>query len=346
MIQLHNGEKIAKAFEVKKSVHGKGVFYITNYGVYFESQKHGMVIKVGFEWLKSYNAVKKDTFQIVWSTQNSERFSYEIKIDSAEEVMTVYKDANKEYAKSMTEIQALKSKHNVSDSRKESLSQNSGEVQKMAELYLQMEAEKAAKRKEYLGKVIPRNAKKWNDCWYDEENKLYIVYNKFFTEQKEHHNTRTQLKWKEKYGDEAIIIPEMNWDKTRRIVESVHGYPALNIGTKNDQVQNWYILPTITNKMLTKELAKDRLHWEDKALDYTTESPRYYVDTLVNGQVTSLSFKEAEFEDQICGRNKFNHMDISAEMAEPALKIMKEYYTKQKECGYETITITEYAPPS
>lgn len=113
MIQLHNDEKIIKAFEVKKSVHGSGVFYITGFGVYFESRKYGIVVEVGFELLKTYNVIKKDIFQIVWCTQNNERFRYEIKVDSADEVMIVYKDANEKYAESMTEIQALKSKHIV-----------------------------------------------------------------------------------------------------------------------------------------------------------------------------------------------------------------------------------------
>ena len=110
MIQLHNDEKIVKAFEVKKSIHGKGVLYITNHGVYFESQKYGMIIEVGFEWLRSYNIIKKNVFQIVWSTQNNERFRYEVNVNSIE-VMTAYSDANKEYAESVTEIQALKLKH-------------------------------------------------------------------------------------------------------------------------------------------------------------------------------------------------------------------------------------------
>lgn len=89
------------------------MFYITNYGVYFESQNHGTVIKVGFEWLKSYNAVKRDTFQIVWNTQENDRFRYEVKVDSAEEIMTTYRNVNEKYAESMTEIQALKSKHRL-----------------------------------------------------------------------------------------------------------------------------------------------------------------------------------------------------------------------------------------
>ncbi len=114
-IQLHNDKKIAKSFEVKKSIHGKGVFYITNYGVYFESQKHGIVIEVNFERLKSYNAVKKDTFQIVWNTQNDDRFKYEVKVDSAEEIMTAYRNVNDRYAESMTEIQVLKLKHMITN---------------------------------------------------------------------------------------------------------------------------------------------------------------------------------------------------------------------------------------
>ena len=113
MMQMHADEKIIKAFEVKKSTHGGGVFYITNLGVYFESLRYGMVVETGFELLRSYNAVKKNVFQIVWSAQNNERFSYEIKVGSAEEVMTVCKDANTEYARSMTEIQVLKSEHTV-----------------------------------------------------------------------------------------------------------------------------------------------------------------------------------------------------------------------------------------
>lgn len=342
MIQLQNGEKIAKAFEVKKSVHGKGVFYITNYGVYFESQKHGMVVEVGFEWLKSYNAVKKDTFQIVWSTQDKDRFSYEVKVDSAEEVMTVYKDANKEYAETMTEIQAFKSRHSirhaVTDSN-ESLSQNSEEAQKMVESYLQMESEKATKRKEYLDKIIPRNVKRWNDCWYDEEEKVYIVYNKFFTEHKACHNTRTQLRLKEKYGDEVIIISEFGIDGNK-MVEVIHGYPAFNIGTKLN-LPNQYILPTITDKMLTEEMVKGRLNPEDKCLDYTTESPRYIVDGLIGNLKTSLSFKEADLENQICGQESLRPLEPDS-----ALMIIEEYYTRQKECGYETITIAEYAPLS
>lgn len=116
MIRLHHDEKIVGAFEVKKSSHGIGVFYITNLGICFESRKHGVVVEAGFEVLRSYNAVKKDVFRIVWDTLNNERFSYEIKVNSAEEVLTVYKDANGKYAASMTETQALRSKH-VSEPR-------------------------------------------------------------------------------------------------------------------------------------------------------------------------------------------------------------------------------------
>lgn len=113
MIQLRSDEKIAKAFEVTKSAHGSGVFYITDLGTYFESCRYGTVVEAGFDMLRSYNAVKGNVFQIVWDAQNNERFSYEIKVDSAEEVMAVCKDANAEYARSMTETQALRSERAV-----------------------------------------------------------------------------------------------------------------------------------------------------------------------------------------------------------------------------------------
>ena len=111
MIRLHRDEKIVGAFEVKKSPHGGGVFYITDFGACFESRRYGIVVEAGFERLRSYSAVRKDVFQIVWSSQNNERFSYEMEVDSAEEVMASYKDANSRYAWSMTEIQALRSGH-------------------------------------------------------------------------------------------------------------------------------------------------------------------------------------------------------------------------------------------
>ena len=110
MIHLHGDEKIAKAFEVRKSSHGSGVFYITNFGVYFESRVYGLVVEAGFESLRSYCAARKGVFQIVWSAQGGERFRYEIRVDSAEEVAAAYRDANKEHAESMTEIQALRAK--------------------------------------------------------------------------------------------------------------------------------------------------------------------------------------------------------------------------------------------
>ncbi|QLH09297.1 GRAM domain-containing protein [Candidatus Nitrosotenuis sp. DW1] len=115
MMQLYDDEKIIKTFEVKKSIHGKGILHITNYGVCFESQKYGIVIKVNFEQLKSYNAIKKNIFQIVWNEYNNNRFIYEVVVNSAKEIMTAYMDVNKEYADAMTEIQALKLKHIITD---------------------------------------------------------------------------------------------------------------------------------------------------------------------------------------------------------------------------------------
>lgn len=109
MIHLHHKEKISNIFEIKNRIHGKGIFYITNYGVYFESRKHGMIIMISFEQMKTYNVVKKNIFQIVWETESNDRFIYEISSNSVKEIMIAYQDSNNKYAKSMTEIQAFKS---------------------------------------------------------------------------------------------------------------------------------------------------------------------------------------------------------------------------------------------
>lgn len=44
MIALKQGEKVRTSVEVNKSKHGKGVFYVSNLGVSFETQKHGIII--------------------------------------------------------------------------------------------------------------------------------------------------------------------------------------------------------------------------------------------------------------------------------------------------------------
>ncbi len=107
MIPLSTNEKIARAFEVKASNHGRGVLYITSFGAAFESIKYGLVLDVSFEWLRSYTAPKNDIFELVWDTPSNERFRYAFKLDSAIHAVNAYAAANKQYAKSVSEIEFL-----------------------------------------------------------------------------------------------------------------------------------------------------------------------------------------------------------------------------------------------
>ena len=110
MIPLGHDEKIVKAFEVKSSNHGKGIFYITTCGVFFESQKYGPVLDVSFEWLRSHNAPTKDKFKLVWDTPAGQRLGYVLKIIPSEQAVNAYAVANQEYANSLSEIESLKAK--------------------------------------------------------------------------------------------------------------------------------------------------------------------------------------------------------------------------------------------
>lgn len=118
MINLRSGEKIVKAFEIKKSLHGKGVFYITNFGVCLETRKNGLILDLPFEALKTYKDTSKDSFRIEWE-QKEHRLHYEFNvIGSTREVFDTYTIANKQFSQSISEVEALK--HRYSDQLKHS----------------------------------------------------------------------------------------------------------------------------------------------------------------------------------------------------------------------------------
>ncbi len=108
MIQLSANEKIVKAFEVKASNHGRGILYITSFGIAFESLKYGLVLDISFEWLRSFVAQKNDRFELVWDTPSSERFRYAFKLESAIRAVAAYAEANKHHAESVSQIKSLK----------------------------------------------------------------------------------------------------------------------------------------------------------------------------------------------------------------------------------------------
>lgn len=100
MINLLQGEEILKAFEVKKSPHGKGLFYVTNFRVVLETRTYGTVIDLQYQVLRNYKSIGKDCFRIEWADGNN-RWYYQFKIHgSAKQVYEIYAIANSKFARS------------------------------------------------------------------------------------------------------------------------------------------------------------------------------------------------------------------------------------------------------
>lgn len=109
MIRLQTHEELIGSFRVKKSQHGKGMLYVTNQGLHFETEKYGVVFAVPYSWMSSYHASKKNKLVTVWVDPHTGRKYYDYKVDSANEIVQTlarqssnYNDKLIEYQKSQT----------------------------------------------------------------------------------------------------------------------------------------------------------------------------------------------------------------------------------------------------
>jgi hypothetical protein len=111
-----------------------------------------------------------------------------------------------------------------------------------------------------------QSAKRWNDCWYDEERNVYVTHNEYFKKIPGIHETEHQQKYDKEIGDGGIVVREFK-------VKSIFGYPACKINYKNGS-SVWFLLPTMTDDMLTKEIVKARLMPEsaEKEIMYETKT--------------------------------------------------------------------------
>ena len=113
----------------------------------------------------------------------------------------------------------------------------------------------------------------WNDCWYDEERKLYVTFNEYFMEGKDAWTRPHQKQYTEETGIKAVIIlPEQ--------VEFRFGYPVMQQkDIKNRNV--WFLISTMTDSMLTKEIVNARFNpqSQETAILYETKSESW-IDIL------------------------------------------------------------------
>ncbi|MEM4252405.1 MAG: hypothetical protein QXE84_02655 [Candidatus Nitrosotenuis sp.] len=111
-----------------------------------------------------------------------------------------------------------------------------------------------------------QSAKRWNDCWYDEKMKVYVTHNEYFKKIPDIHETEHQQIYDKEIGDGGVVVREFK-------VKFLFGYPTCKIDYK-DGSSVWFLLPTMTDDMLTKEIVKARLvpESQENAIMYETQS--------------------------------------------------------------------------
>jgi len=145
----------------------------------------------------------------------------------------------------------------------------------------------AVVRSEKVPKEIPDH-NVWNDCWYDEKRKAYVTFNKYFEESTNARTRDIQIQYDEENGNtnSGIIIEEEK-------IQFKFGYPV--ILQKDSEDKNvWYLLPTLTDEMLTEEIVTARLRPQSSsnAALYRTQSEQWIT-------VGTLGLRLCERENEI-----------------------------------------------
>ncbi|MCA9812992.1 MAG: hypothetical protein KC483_09060 [Nitrosarchaeum sp.] len=124
----------------------------------------------------------------------------------------------------------------------------------------------------------------WNDCWYDEKRKAFVTLNKYFEKSIKARDREIQIQYnKEMNTLSGIIIEEEK-------IQFRFGYPVIQSKNQDNQT-TWCMLPTLQEKMLTKEIVKGRLNSEsdEKSIFYITDSEPWI-------EVLDTKLSEREYE--------------------------------------------------
>ncbi|MGI0101987.1 MAG: hypothetical protein ACREA7_05255 [Nitrosotalea sp.] len=98
MISLPAGVKIVKFYDSEMRKVGKGILYLLNNGILFEKKGEGVKFECNFDYLASFEAVKKDKVLVVIRTPQG-RKSVEFKVNPANQVEYDIAQTNQEYAR-------------------------------------------------------------------------------------------------------------------------------------------------------------------------------------------------------------------------------------------------------
>jgi len=98
MISLPTGVKIIKFYDAEMHKVGKGILYLLNSGILFEKKGEGIKFECNFDYLASFEAVKKDKLLVAIRTPEGRR-SVEFKVNPANQVEYDLSQINQEYAR-------------------------------------------------------------------------------------------------------------------------------------------------------------------------------------------------------------------------------------------------------
>lgn len=129
----------------------------------------------------------------------------------------------------------------------------------------------------------------WNDCWYDEERRLYVTFNSYFANFEDVWNRYHQKQYTEETGIKAVIILSEQ-------IEFRFGYPTI-IQKNSENQEVLFLLPMLTNDMLTDDIVMSRIKPESQedAVLYRTVAERWIT---VGTDGFSMCEKENEISDK------------------------------------------------
>jgi hypothetical protein len=234
---VSSGEKILEKFRVTCK-YGRAVLYVTDAGISIESGNL-TVLDLSYHEMISLAPVTKSKMLIVWK-EDDRTWNFEFHSHDSQKILALYRQANADFGSC---LDALGVK---TDQTTEQFEMETGVLSNPLP-----EKTPGKNRFEKIPAHIP-DERVWNDCWFDSKLGLYVTHNPFFKNMESLQNRESQIRYRLESRDDGIVARQ---DR----VAFKFGYPAVRLDLQeNEKKRVWFLLPTITEEMLTDELRKAR----------------------------------------------------------------------------------------
>lgn len=237
MKSLLRGERIRDVIQVHTR-YGKCVLYFTNFSIAIESISKGLVLELEYESVLSFQPIGRKSAKLAW-LENNHMYDLIINYEKPEDMTKKFKEIENDHNDSL-KMAGIKTRESTTER-------------------IVIKNEIVSSRYEKIPKEIPDDCI-WNDCWYDKNLNLYITHNKFFKENKQLQNRPHQINYQINTKDDGIVAFS---DK----VVTKFGIPAIKM--PGNGKTKWFLLPTMSEDLLTNEIKNARLHHDpEQRVDY------------------------------------------------------------------------------